>query len=131
MQFYQKGYLAFNVSKGFTLIELIIVVVIISILAMVAIPRYFVNIKKARKAQVVSNMKAIRDAMMSYNAINNSLPTVSGTIIVNVDGDQFLTLTVPANYTFADPSIFAPAVDGCSYTMNLGTGAVVGTGGCP
>ncbi len=121
--------------KGFTLIELIIVAVIISILVMIAIPRYFVNIKKSRKSAVVTNLGAIRDAILAYNAANNILPTVTGasSIIVTVDGEQSLNVTIPTNYTFTDPTIYAPAVDGCAYTMNLGTGSVgTGSGGsCP
>ncbi len=118
-------------KKGFTLIELIIVVVIIGILAMVAIPRYFINIKKARKGQAVVNMKSIRDAMASYYAINNVMPTVSGTIIVTVDGEQYLNLSVPTNYTYSSPYLYSPSMDGCYYTMHVDSGATAGTAGCP
>lgn len=119
---------------GFTLIELIIVIVIIGILAVIALPKYFANIKKAEKAQVLSNLNSIREAMMGYNAANGALPTVTagGSIIVTVDGDAVMTVAVPTGYAYSAPDITAPAVGGCTYTMNVNTGVpgVSGTG-CP
>jgi prepilin-type N-terminal cleavage/methylation domain-containing protein len=56
-------------KKAFTLIELIIVVVIIGILALVAIPRYFANINKAQKSQVLANLAAIKQAQLAYYAV--------------------------------------------------------------
>ena len=123
-------------KAGFTLIELIIVVVIVGILAMVAIPRYFVNIKKARKAKVVSNLGAIRDAIIGYTAANNVAPSVTAptTITVSIDGETILTQSVPANYTFVTDTLGAATTeaDGCAYTMALATAAVgIVTAGCP
>ncbi|MFH1017501.1 MAG: prepilin-type N-terminal cleavage/methylation domain-containing protein [Pseudomonadota bacterium] len=46
-------------KKGFTLIELMIVVAIIAILAAIAIPMYGKYIKKSRTAEAVSNLGAI------------------------------------------------------------------------
>ena len=55
-------------SKGFTLIELVMVIVIIGILAAVAIPR-FANLRKdARKAACDGNVGAIRGALSAYYA---------------------------------------------------------------
>ncbi len=42
--------------KGFTLIELMIVVVIIGVLAAIAIPNFFHLVNKAKAASVVANM---------------------------------------------------------------------------
>ena len=120
--------------RGFTLIELIIVIVIIGILSVVAIPKYFVNIKKAEKAKVLTHLNSVREAIMGYYSANGALPTVTGggSIIVTVEGDAVMTVQVPTGYSFAKSTITAAAINGCTYKMNVNTGvpAVTGTG-CP
>lgn len=125
---------------GFTLVELIIVVVIIGILAVVAIPKYFANIKKADKAKILSNLGSIRQAMMGYNAANGSLPVVTGSatakIVVTIDGDAVLTAAVPTGYSTTATTITAAAnvtPSACSYSMDVNSGVVTNvTGGtCP
>ena len=58
-------------SQGFTLIELMIVVVIIGILAAVAIPAYFNHVLRSRQADAYHNLLDIKAAQeMHYSMYN-------------------------------------------------------------
>jgi Tfp pilus assembly protein PilE len=116
---------------------LIIVIVIIGILAMIAIPRYFANIESARKAEAVSTMKSIREGMMAYHAEKGVFPTTNtwpidvyistqrgaaGAIADMVVGEP---LSSNFLFTYTDSTITATTkVGGSSYTMGVTTGEV-------
>ena len=53
-------------EKGFTLIELMVVIVIIAILAAVALPNFMGATEKARESAVRSAMKTIQTALEMY-----------------------------------------------------------------
>jgi prepilin-type N-terminal cleavage/methylation domain-containing protein len=55
-----------RMSKGFTLIELMIVVAIIGILAAVAIPKFADLVTKSKEAAVKGNLGAVRSAVSIY-----------------------------------------------------------------
>jgi type IV pilus assembly protein PilA len=55
-------------NKGFSLIELMIVVAIIAILAAIAVPNFLSFVTKTRRSEVKSNLEAIYKAELSYFA---------------------------------------------------------------
>lgn len=61
-------------QKGFTLIELMIVVAIIAILAAIALPAYSDYTKKSKVSEVVLAASAVRTAVAEYASSNNTLP---------------------------------------------------------
>lgn len=64
-------------QHGFTLIELVIVVMVIGILAALLTPRYRQSVMKAQGADVATRVEAINVALKEYEADHDSLPTVT------------------------------------------------------
>ncbi len=53
---------------GFSLIEVIVVIVVIGIMLAVALPKYHRVVEKSRQAEALTNLAAIRGAQMRYYA---------------------------------------------------------------
>ncbi|PKL92378.1 MAG: hypothetical protein CVV21_03445 [Candidatus Goldiibacteriota bacterium HGW-Goldbacteria-1] len=61
-------------NKGFTLIELMVVVAIIALLAAVAVPKFGQMLEKANLGATLGNLSAIRGAVHIYYGSNTYFP---------------------------------------------------------
>jgi general secretion pathway protein G len=61
-------------TAGFTLIELMIVMVVIGLLAAIAIPAYVTNIKHAKEAVLKEDLHVLRQAIDSYTVDKQKAP---------------------------------------------------------
>ncbi|MDO4712380.1 MAG: prepilin-type N-terminal cleavage/methylation domain-containing protein [Candidatus Saccharibacteria bacterium] len=83
-----------NKSKGFTLVELLIVIVVIAILAAISIVAYNGVTNKARDDERASNARNLLNAAAAYNSDNDKWPELS-------DLAAFETIKLPTTVTDA------------------------------
>ena len=60
--------------KGFTLIELMIVLAIVATLLSIAVPRYYSSIDRSKEAVLKENLYQMRDAIGKYHADKGKYP---------------------------------------------------------
>ena len=118
-------------SKGFSLIELMVVIVIVSLLAMIAIPSYNTSVAKARRADAQSSLSNFANTMERYFTENGTYLGAAGSqgtpgntgapwiffTATPVDGEiKFYNLTIHAasagSYTLRATPIGDQANDG-------------------
>lgn len=63
-----------RLDEGFTLIELMIVMVIIGLLAAIAVPMYVQSIRHAREAVLKEDLRTLRSAIDSYTVDKQKAP---------------------------------------------------------
>jgi len=63
-----------RVTRGFTLIELIVVMAIVALLVSIAAPRYFLSVENARDQSLRTSLRVMRDAIDQFYADKGQYP---------------------------------------------------------
>jgi type IV pilus assembly protein PilA len=101
-----RGTIMKSVQKGFTLIELMIVVAIIAILAAIAIPQYQTYVIRSQVTRVMGEAGDLKTAV--EDCLNNGLTTFSGSCVDTSSSSDLLGSGHPVvTWSATTPSITA------------------------
>lgn len=90
-------------KKGFTLVELMVVCIIVAILAAVAIPLMAANKKRAYETEAQAALGSIKTAMRVYYAEHGDYPTDKSLATIGIfDSDLAGTFFDVNNYSISD-----------------------------
>lgn len=107
--------------KGFTLIELMIVVAIVGILAAIAYPSYTEQVRKSRRADATGALLGFANAMERHATVGGSYCDAGGTGGASSCGDATNDTGTPSIYSGQSP------VDGGTAYYNLTINAATAT----
>lgn len=75
-------------NKGFTLVELLTVVLIVGILTGIALPNYTRSIERSRATEAMATVKTLNDAVYAFAAQRNACPERWGQLVVKIPGTR-------------------------------------------
>lgn len=93
-----------NKKSGFTLLEIIVVIIIVGVLASLALPQFFSTVEYSRSSEALSNLMQIRTSMEGCRMGSNN--SFAGCDVTNIDIPD-PTNTPGARFGYATPTVNA------------------------
>ncbi|MDQ1558012.1 MAG: type pilus assembly protein PilA [Pyrinomonadaceae bacterium] len=87
-------------QRGFSLIELLIVVAVIGIIAAIAVPHFMNSRQAAHNASAFSSLRLIHTAQIAYRMRNTQYGDLAALRAANVLDDPLLASGTRSNYNF-------------------------------
>jgi len=131
-------------KKGFTLTELIVVVVVLGLMISFAIPSYTNSIRKSHERDMILQLSVLHSSNLIYRAqqgtywdtsgvLENDLTVINATLGINIISNDGTTYS----YNSADGTAFTATATWDDFTVQVDEGPVTGTnpacsaGNCP
>ncbi len=113
-----------RIQRGFTLIELVMVIVLIGVLAAIAVPK-FIDLSADANTAAVKGVAGALNSASSINYAARKANSTKGTAVDNCDdGGALLQGGLPSGYTITAGPVAADATATCTVT---GVGSVTAT----
>jgi len=111
-------------DRGFSLLELMIVIVIIGVLVAVAMPIYGHSVKKAKQAEADAALGTIRTQLRIYQAEYNEYPDGLEATVIDADWSYFKEGELSGSY-FSDNSYTYSKIGNDWYQLRCAGGEVL------